>query len=190
MQLPTLQFAWHFPTRRRNLGFSRALDSLLTSIHYAPASKGSVIRSEHPVNHTASHHQPHYSQTYKLSLKYSYCGPTLAIEVSWCFQPSQPQRITSWLTTNFTLSPSYLFHKSSYHKSCFFSLFIFHGHSTWEPASGRVTYFFLQAYTGTMCLLTGKIGRGFRQMQVNGPEVSKLTRKKSLAVSVACMAIY
>ena len=40
--------------------------------------------------------------------------------VSWCFEPSQPQRITSGLKTNFTLSPSYSFHKSSYHKSCFF----------------------------------------------------------------------
>ena len=26
---------------------------------------------------------------------------------------------------------------------------ILHGHSTQEPASGRVTYFVLQAYTGT-----------------------------------------
>ena len=33
----------------------------------------------------------------------------------------------------------------------FFSLFIFRGHSTREPASGRVTYFILQAYTGTTC---------------------------------------
>ena len=31
----------------------------------------------------------------------------------------------------------------------FFSLFIFRGHSTREPASSRVTYFILQAYTGT-----------------------------------------
>ena len=36
--------------------------------------------------------------------------------VSWCFKPSQPQRITSGLDTNFTLSPSQSFHKSSYHK--------------------------------------------------------------------------
>ena len=35
------------------------------------------------------------------------------------------------------------------HKSCFSSLFIFRGHSTREPASGRVTYFSLWAYTGT-----------------------------------------
>ena len=33
----------------------------------------------------------------------------------------------------------------------FFSLFIFHGHSARELASGRVTCFILQAFTGTMC---------------------------------------
>ena len=31
----------------------------------------------------------------------------------------------------------------------FFSLFIFRGHSTREPASSRVTYFILRAYTGS-----------------------------------------
>ena len=41
----------------------------------------------------------------------------------------------------------------------FFSLFIFRGHSTWEPASGRVTYLILRACTATAD--TGKIGRGF-----------------------------
>ena len=39
----------------------------------------------------------------------------------------------------------------------FFSLFIFCGHSTWEPASSRVTYFILRAFTGT----------GFEKMLVN-----------------------
>ena len=53
--------------------------------------------------------------------------------VSWCFEPSQPQRIISVLNTNFTLSPSYSFHKSSYYRSCFcFVLFLAylysHGH--------------------------------------------------------------
>ena len=38
--------------------------------------------------------------------------------VSWCFEPSQPQRITSGLNTLFALSPSYSFHESFYHKSC------------------------------------------------------------------------
>ena len=31
----------------------------------------------------------------------------------------------------------------------FFSLFIFRGYSTREPASSEVTYFILRAYTGT-----------------------------------------
>ena len=34
--------------------------------------------------------------------------------------------------------------------SCFLSLCIFRGHSTREPASGRVAYFIVRAYTGTM----------------------------------------
>ena len=77
--------------------------------------------------------------------------PEEAFLVSWCFEPSQPRRITSGPKTNFTLSPSHSFHESSYHKSCLCSLFIFRGHSTREPASSRVTYFILRAYTGTMC---------------------------------------
>ena len=82
--------------------------------------------------------------------------------VSWWFEPSQPQRMTSGLNTNLTVSPGYSFHESSYHKSCFLSLFIFCGHSTREPASGRVTYFILRACTGTMCTAnTGEIRRGF-----------------------------
>ena len=50
-------------------------------------------------------------------------GITISVTVSelvgWCFESSQPQRITSGLNTNFALSPSH-----SFHKSCFFS----HGH--------------------------------------------------------------
>ena len=66
---------------------------------------------------------------------------------SWCFQPSQPHRITTRLNTNFTLSPSYT-HFTSHHtrSHVIWSLFIFRGHSTREPASGRVTYFILLAY--------------------------------------------
>ena len=54
--------------------------------------------------------------------------------------------------------------------------------------------FILQAYTGTSVNHTEqgkKLGRGFaKTMQVNGPEGQKLARKESLAVSLACMAIY
>ncbi len=64
--------------------------------------------------------------------------------VSWCFEPNQPQRITSGLNTNSALSPSHI-----HFTSRFLSLFIFHGHSTRELASSRVTHFILWAYTGT-----------------------------------------
>ena len=36
--------------------------------------------------------------------------------VSWYFEPSEPQRITSGLKTNFNLSASYSAHNSSNHK--------------------------------------------------------------------------
>ena len=92
--------------------------------------------------------------------------------VSWCFEPGQPQRITSGLNTNLTLSPSHSFHKSSYHKSCFFSLFIFCRHSAWEPASSRVTYSFCRP-TQELVLATankGKKSEVFENLQVNGLE--------------------
>ena len=95
--------------------------------------------------------------------------------VSLCFEPSYPQRITPGLNTNFTVSPSDSFHRSSYHKSCccFFCLFIFRGHSTWEPASSRLIYFILRAYTGTSVSQSQhrkKSGEVSEKMQVNGPE--------------------
>ena len=84
--------------------------------------------------------------------------------VSWCFEPSQPQRMTSGLNTNFALSPNFSFCKTAYHMSCFlcvcffFSLFIFLGHSTRGAAFSKVTYFILRAYTAN----TGKkIGKRF-----------------------------
>ena len=90
-----------------------------------------------------------------------FCARDNSYLFSRCFEPIQPRRITSGLNTNFTLSPSYSFHKSSHHKLwgfffvvvvvLIFSLFIFREHSTREPASGRVTYFILRAYILTMC---------------------------------------
>ena len=84
--------------------------------------------------------------------------------VSWCFKPSQPQRITSGLNTNFTLSPSQSFHKSSYHKVILFQPFYIPRALNTGTCIHRVTYFILRAYTGTMCQTQptqGKIGRGF-----------------------------
>ena len=54
-----------------------------------------------------------------------------------------------------------------------FSLFIFRGHSTREPASSRVTYFIMRAYTGTGVSLSQhrtKSGEVSEKMLVNGQE--------------------
>ena len=75
----------------------------------------------------------------------------------------------------------------------FWSLFIFCEHSTREPASSRVTYFILRSYIGTGVSHSQQRrnpGEVFEKVLVNGPKGQKLARKKSLAVSVACMAIY
>ena len=111
--------------------------------------------------------------------------------------PVKPQRITLGLNKNFTLSPSYSFHMSSYHRAflfLFFSLFIFRGLSIREPASSRVTYFILRAYTETGVShsqhrkKSGEVWKKCRWMDRKC--TNKQERKKSLAVSVACMAIY
>ena len=62
------------------------------------------------------------------------------------------------------------------HKSCFLSQFIFHGHSTQEPAFSRVAYFILWAYTGTSVSNSQhgkKSGEVLEKMQVNGPDGKK-----------------
>ena len=55
----------------------------------------------------------------------------------------------------------------------FFGLFIFRGHSTREPASSRLPYFILRAYTGTNVSQSQhrkKSGEVLEKMQVNGLE--------------------
>ena len=63
----------------------------------------------------------------------------------------------------YSLSPSYSFHKSLYHKSCCccFLAYLYSAgnrYSTREPASSRVTYFILRATANTE-----KIGRGLEK---------------------------
>ena len=88
--------------------------------------------------------------------------------------------------TNFTLSPRYSFHKPSYHKSCFLSPFIFRGHSTREPASGRNWFYSAGLHRSHVLATanTGKIRRFCKKCRWMDP------RKKSLAVCVACIATY
>ena len=56
----------------------------------------------------------------------------------------------------------------------FWSLFIFREHSTREPASSKVTYFILRAYTGTSISRSQhrkNLEEVLEKMKVNGPEV-------------------
>ena len=58
-------------------------------------------------------------------------------------------------------------------KTIFFSLVIFRGHSTQEPASSRVSHFILRAYTGTgvgHSQQEKKSWEVLEKMQVNGLE--------------------
>ena len=67
---------------------------------------------------------------------------TQGLSISWCCLPISSSSLylqVSHFTSHYTT------------KSWFFSLFIFCGHLTQEPASSRVPYFILRAYTGTMC---------------------------------------
>ena len=55
----------------------------------------------------------------------------------------------------------------------YFSLFIFSGHSTREPASNRVNYFILRTFTGTDASHSQhmkKLGEVLEKTQVTGPE--------------------
>ena len=60
----------------------------------------------------------------------------------------------SHFTSHYTTSHAFIF---------FFSLFIYHRHSTREPASSKVTYFILRAYKGTVLAAanTGKTWERF-----------------------------
>ena len=74
-----------------------------------------------------------------------------------------------------------------------FSLFIFCRHSTWEPASGRVTYFILQAYTGTNPTNPGEIGRGFVKTAgewTGRVEISKEKNPGSKCSMYGCILTY
>ena len=48
----------------------------------------------------------------------------------------------------------------------FLNLFIFRAHSTWEPASSRLTYFILWTYTGTS--VSNSQNRGEKNKQKTG----------------------
>ena len=114
------------------------------------------------------------------------CSMLIVSYLTGALSPFNTKDYTLGLKTNFSLCPCYPFHKSLYHRylflkpqlkfypqfrnanpekqNTFWGLFIFRGNSTRAPASSRVTYFILLAYTGTGVShgqRRKKIGRGF-----------------------------
>ena len=79
----------------------------------------------------------------KLSFRVPWRVGNASLLVSWCFEPSQPQRITPGLNTNFILIPSYSFRKSQYQKSCFFKAYFYSAatqHGNLHPAGGPILF--------------------------------------------------
>ena len=110
------------------------------------------------------------------------------ILVSWCFEPSQPQRIISGLKTNFNLSRSYSFHGLLYPKSPFLKPQLKLSTVSEHKPRKTITHGLEPVYipwalnTGT-CIQQGDLlysaglhrneknrERFWKKMQVNGPE--------------------
>ena len=81
-----------------------------------------------------------------------FCGLTqLVSQLAGALSPDKHKGLhQGWTQTSLYLK---VIHFTSHHTTSrvFFSLFIFRGHSTREPASSMATYFILRIYTGTMC---------------------------------------
>ena len=69
----------------------------------------------------------------------------------------------------------------------FWSLFIFREHSTREPASGRVTYFILRAYTVLATANAGNIRRDFGK---NAGEWTRQVEKSKEEIPSSKHSIY
>ena len=91
------------------------------------------------------------SKTYRLKQYRPTNKTAVSSLVTRCFEPSQPQRITSGLNINFILSHSYSFHKSGYHKSCccFFKPIHIPRALNTGSCIQQGDLFILPAYTGT-----------------------------------------
>ena len=94
--------------------------------------------------------------------------------VSWCFEPSQPQRIRSELNTNFTLSPSHIHFTSHHSTSHVFWAYLYSvgtQHGNLHPAGWPILFCGPKQEPVLATANTGKIQERFwKKMQVNGPE--------------------
>ena len=96
---------------------------------------------------------------------------------------------TSGLNTNFTLAPSYSFHKSSYHKSCFFEPIYIPRALNTGTCIQQGDLFFSAGLHRNHVLATaniGKIGRGFGKNAGEWSGRVEISKEEILS----CMAKY
>ena len=123
----------------------------------------------------------------------SSCCSLVSQLVSWCFEPSQPRRITSGLNTNFTLSPSHSFHKSSYPKSCFFQPIYIRRALNTGTCIQQGGLFYSAGLHRSQCQpqpTQEKIGRGFGKNAAMKESISRVYTKGDMFVSAAEIIIH
>ena len=140
-------------TQRKNAGGRNSKHPI--NPHPKPLSVQSAVRGVHQesVSTATNEHARIDHQSSQQSWSARNETSSSSYLVSWYFEPSRPQRLTSRLNTNFTLSPSpsYSFHKSLHTSHMFFEpIQILQALNT-GTCIWQVTYFSLWAYTGTMC---------------------------------------
>ena len=85
------------------------LDSVVLIRNIWKNTPGKEVTSIHIAN--AKQEKFPFLYLMAFSFRWSYCRAVATVR--WYFEPSQPQRITSWLKTMFNLSPIYSARKSS-----------------------------------------------------------------------------
>ena len=120
--------------RLRSVGYS-ADDKIATSSrHFFPSAAS--LSSSWPV-------VTHLCKNGHACSRYSVLMLPVSQFVSGCFQPSQPQRITSGLKTNFSISPSYSFHShhttSHIFRACWYSTGTQYGNL--HPAGWAISFY-------------------------------------------------
>ena len=153
------QFLWNCQALHhwlcRRLCLSAMLPSSLGSTASPCLSYNIPTKKVTSTERTSVWVQPHAKfgqdlfQFFRLALTCQCLSCLWASELVGALSPENHRGLhQGWTQTSLYLQ---VIHFTSHHTtSSFLSLFIICGHSTREPASGRVTYFILWAYTGTM----------------------------------------
>ena len=158
---------WKFPP------FYSVLVSISVFMALLTVSHSIILPDNSPFSHSVLPVLclPYWS--FQLYISFWKSPSALILLVSWCFEPSQPQRITSGLNTNFTLSLSYSLHKSHTTSHVFWAYLYSAGtqHGNLHQAGWPILFC---GPTQEPVLATANTWKNrerfWKKMQVNGPE--------------------